>query len=210
MSFAHKVSGFNRRRKWNLFLQEITPLPHMRVLDVGFSDREYSPNDNFIEKHYPYPEKLTALGVDEPNNLLKRYPKVKAIQYSGVTFPFADKEFDVCWSNAVIEHVGNHEKQLAFLREIKRVSYKAFITTPNRYFPIEPHTRTPFLHYLPKPSFELYLNAIGKKWATGEYMHLLGNKQIHNLLKMANIEKYKIICNRLLGFTLDFVMIFES
>ncbi|HKZ39808.1 MAG TPA: methyltransferase domain-containing protein, partial [Candidatus Hodarchaeales archaeon] len=173
MSFAHKVSGFNRQRKWTLFLQEIAPHPDMRILDVGFSDIEYSPNDNFIENHYPYPEKLTALGVDEPNNLLKRYPRVNAVQYSGDIFPFSDKEFDVCWSNAVIEHVGNQEKQLIFLREIKRVSRKAFITTPNRYFPIETHTRTPLLHYLPKKSFELYLSVIGKKWASGEYMHLL-------------------------------------
>jgi len=39
----------------------------MKVLDVGFLDLEYSSTYNFIEKHYPYPERLTALGVQVPD-----------------------------------------------------------------------------------------------------------------------------------------------
>jgi len=208
MPIANKISAYNRQRKWNIFLQEIVPTSAMRVLDVGFSDNEYSPVDNFIEKYYPYPEMLTALGVDVPNEFTKRYPRVKAIQYAGVIFPFEDKEFDACWSNAVIEHVGGPDKQVTFLTEIKRVSRKAFITTPNKYFPIELHTRTPLLHYLPQSAFEFYLAAIGKGWATGEYMHLLGIKDLHNLLRLANITQYKIVSNKLLGIALDFVIIF--
>ena len=209
MSIANKVSGFNRQRKWDLFIQEFPPRSNTRILDVGFSDREYSPNDNFIEKYYPFPEMLTALGIDKPIDFTMRYPRVKAIQYAGDVFPFAGKQFDVCWSNAVIEHVGSHEKQLGFLKEIKRVSRRAFITTPNRYFPIEPHTRTPLLHYLPKKLFESFLRAIGKKWATGDYMNLLGIKEICGLLKGADIKNYRIMRNKLFGATLDFVMIFE-
>jgi SAM-dependent methyltransferase len=210
MSIANHVSGFNRQRKWDLFLQEFPPYSNRRILDVGFSDREYSPSDNFIEKYYPFPEMLTALGVEEPDRFAARYPKVKAIQYAGDVFPFSDKQFDICWSNAVLEHVGGFVKQLGFIKEVKRVSHRAFITTPNRYFPIEPHTRTPILHYLPKNYFETYLKLIGKKWATGEYMHLLGLKEIYELLKAADIQKYKIVRNKLFGFTLDFVMIFEA
>jgi SAM-dependent methyltransferase len=153
---------------------------------------------------------LTALGVEETDHFAGRYPKVKAIQYAGDVFPFSDKQFDICWSNAVIEHVGGFERQLRFLKEVKRVSHKAFITTPNRYFPIEPHTRTPLLHYLPKKYFEAYLKLIGKKWATGAYMHLLGMREIYGLLKAADIQKHKVIRNKLFGFTLDFVMIFEA
>jgi len=210
MSIANKVSGFNRQRKWDFFLQEFPPYSNTKILDVGYADPEYSPNDNFIEKYYPFPERLTALGLDEPNAFTKRYPKVRAIQYAGDVFPFSDKQFDICWSNAVLEHVGDSVKQLGFIKEVKRVSHRAFITTPNRYFPIEPHTRTPLLHHLPKKYFEAYLTLVGKKWATGEYMHLLGIKEICALLRAADIQKYKIIRNKLFGFTLDFVMIFEA
>ncbi len=65
-SIAQQVSGFNRRRKWDLFLDRFAPRVEDRVLDVGFSDLEYSKNDNFIEKNYPHPAMLTALGVEEP------------------------------------------------------------------------------------------------------------------------------------------------
>ena len=94
----------------------------MRLLDVGFSEEEYGSSDNFIEKHYPYPEMLTALSVDIPAKFKRRYPKVTVVHYDGRVFPFEDKTFDVLWSNAVIEHVGARNKQLNFLREIKRVS----------------------------------------------------------------------------------------
>ena len=61
MRIADRVSAWNRARKWELFLNVIKPTPTMRVLDVGFNATEYSPVDNFLEKHYPYPEQITAL-----------------------------------------------------------------------------------------------------------------------------------------------------
>jgi len=210
MSFVHKISEFNRRRKWGIFLNEIAPNDKFSVLDVGFSEKEYSSTDNYIEKNYPYPEKLTALGIDVPKEFKSRYPKVSTIHYDGDVFPFENNSFDVCWSNAVIEHVGNRDKQLFFLKEIKRVSKKAFITTPNRYFPVEVHTRTPLLHYLPKPAFDKYLSRVGKKWATGDYMHLLSKSELELLLHDSGISKYTIFKNKLLWFTLDFVVIFET
>jgi SAM-dependent methyltransferase len=208
MSFAHKISKYNRNRKWVKFHEEINPLSTDKILDVGFSDHEYSPVDNYLEKNYPFPEMITALGIDKPDEFRIHYPKVKVIQYSGNKFPFEDNEFDICWSNAVIEHVGNKEKQITFIKEIKRVSRIAFITTPNKYFPIELHTRTPFLHLLPKNMFDQYLRRIGKSWATGDYMNLLTKNDLCNLFSLADIHQYRIIPNRFFGFAMDFVMIF--
>ena len=182
----------------------------MQVLDVGYSDQEISETDNFIEKHYPYQQMLTALGTESPVNFKRRYPAVKCVQYNGLTFPFADGSFDVCWSNAVIEHVGGRSDQLLFLREICRVARRAFITTPNRHFPVEVHTRTPLLHFLPKPLFEWYLRMVGKGWATGSYMKLLSLSEIRALLTEAGITEYTIVQNRLLGFVLDFIVIVNA
>jgi SAM-dependent methyltransferase len=207
MSIAHKVSAWNRERKWKLFLEQMQPTPQMRVLEVGFTDREYTPTDNFIEKNYPYPEMLTALGVEEPVEFPLRYPKVKVVRYNGGEFPFADKEFDICWSNAVIEHVGNRDRQLSFLAEVARVSKRAFVTTPNRYFPIEVHTLTPLLHFLPKDVFDHYLRLVGKGAAAGDYMHLLSIGDMETLLRKCGVGSHKIFKNRLLGFTMDFVAV---
>jgi len=211
MSLAYKISGFNRRRKWNLFLREMKPQPEEKILDIGFSEEEYSATDNFLEKNYPYLDQVTALSVDEAKIFKKSYPQVNTVTYDGKKFPFPDNTFDICWSNAVIEHVGDKEKQVLFLKEIYRVGKKAFITTPNRFFPVEIHTRVPALHwFLSKKWFDGFLVLIGKKWATGDYMNLLSLNELKCLLRGAGINDYKIVKNRLLFFALDFVIIWKK
>lgn len=207
MSIAYKISGYNRNRKWRRFKEIVKFNENTKVLDVGFSDKEYSAIGNYIDKHYPYPEKLTALGVEQPVEFAKKYPSVKAVTYDGSRFPFKDNTYDVCWSNAVIEHVGGREKQLLFIKEISRTSKVAFITTPNKYFPFEVHTRVPLLHFLPKGSFDKFLKLIGKEWAAGDYMNLLSLRDIRKLLKEAGIKDYKIIKNRFLIFTMDYILV---
>ena len=209
MSIAYKISGFNRRRKYNEFLKYLNPKPEALILDVGFTEEEYSDNDNFLEKNYPYKDKITALGMVEAKQFSFRYPKISAVIYDGKKFPFADKQFDIVWSNAVLEHVGSEEDQIFFLKEIKRVGLQAFITTPNKNFPFEVHTRTFLLHNLPKNIFDSYLNLIGKKWATGAYMNLLNEKKLRKLLDRAGIDNYQIIKNHLAGFVLDLVVVIQ-
>lgn len=82
-----------------------------------------------------------------------------------INFPFKDKEFDICWCNAVLEHTGDRSRQKKFLKEVRRVAESSFVTTPNKYFTIEPHTRIPLLHFLPKRIFDAILNKAGMKWA---------------------------------------------
>lgn len=60
---------------------------------------------NYLEKHYPYPQKITALGINGKDVFCRNYPLVRAVLYDGVNFPFGNKQFDIGWSNAVIEHV---------------------------------------------------------------------------------------------------------
>jgi SAM-dependent methyltransferase len=207
-TMANRISKFNRERKWKFFTRQFAFNGHTSVLDVGFNNVEYSEIDNYLEKVYPHPEKITALGVTGSDLFQQKYPLVKAITYDGNYFPFEAGSFDIVWSNAVLEHVGRTEKQVLFLKEIRRVGKRAFITTPNRYFPIEIHTRTPLLHFLPQRMFYKYLKITGRKWATEDYMNLLSKKAIVKLLKEAGIHEYNIARNKLFLFTLDFVITF--
>ena len=63
--------------------------------------------------------------------------------------PWADKSFDIVYSNAVIEHVGDFARQQRMAREIARVGKSWFVTTPNRWYPYEFHLRLPFVTWLP-------------------------------------------------------------
>lgn len=208
---AYRLSERNRQKKFKLFLTLLSPKKDDTVLDVGVNDEEYSESDNYLEKHYPFPEQITAVSQESLDHFKKRYPHIRALIANGQSLPFHDNEFSVSHSNAVIEHVGTRINQLAFLKELFRVGQKGFLTTPNKYFPVEVHTRVPFLHILlPKSFFDMFLKKIGKEWAVGQYMHLLSIRDIRSLLNDAGISQYKIIRNRIFGFTATFTVVWSK
>ena len=90
------------------------------------------------------------------------------------------------------------------------VGRRAFVTTPNRWFPVEVHTRTPLLHFLPKPAFDRYLHRRGLEWATGDYMRLLGRREFAGLLAEAGFRDVHLIANRVGPFAVDFVAVSAS
>jgi SAM-dependent methyltransferase len=63
--------------------------------------------------------------------------------------PFRDGAFDVVFANSTIEHVGDDDSRRQFAQEVQRVGKRYYVQTPYRWFPVEPHLMTPFIHYLP-------------------------------------------------------------
>jgi SAM-dependent methyltransferase len=185
----------------------MAPQEATQVLDVGYQDLQYQAADNFLEEHYPWPASITALGIEEPTNFSARYPEVDVVTYDGKDFPFDDGTFDVVWSNAVLEHVGGRDQQRQFLREADRVGAKLFLTTPNRGFPIEVHSRLPLLHWLPKPVFDRILRLFGLERFAGDYMSLLRYGDLEQLLLEAGVDDFQIVRNKIFGLTLDFIVI---
>ncbi len=140
-----------RANKWRLYCEMFPPRLGESVLDVGTSaDYNFEPNANYFLHRYPHPEQLTAVGIEDVSKLRSSYPLVTFVQADGRSLPFPDDSFDVVHSNAVIEHIPYSDQQ-AFVSELVRVARAGMLTTPNRWFPLDPHTRLPFLHWLPRP-----------------------------------------------------------
>lgn len=208
---AYAISKTSRERKFAQFLALIAPGPHETIADIGVNTEEYSATDNYLEKHYIHPEQVTAVGEGDMSDFAKRYPAIHTVSGDGKSLPFADDAFDIAYSNAVIEHVGSRDAQLAFLNELIRVSKRGYLTTPNRLFPIELHTRVPLLHLmLSKRRFDAFLRMIGKDWAAGDYMYLLSEHELRSLFADAGITDYALIKNRFFGFPMTFTVIWKK
>jgi hypothetical protein len=169
---ASRVSMRSRERKLRLFLDLMAPGPETTVVDVGVTDAPFGAgsSDNFFEALYPWPERITAVGHTELGRFEAAFPAVTAVRADGRSLPFADGAFAVGFSNAVVEHVaGGREGQRAFVHELCRVAGRVFVTTPNRWFPLEVHTLLPFVHWLPPGPrsrvlrFEDVLDPLGPK-----------------------------------------------
>jgi SAM-dependent methyltransferase len=161
---ASRVSMRSREAKLRLFLELLRPGPETSVLDVGVTDAPFGggSSDNFFEALYPWPERVTAVGVTGLDRFRAAFPGVRAVQADGRSLPFADGEFDLAFSNAVIEHVaGGRDGQRRFAHELCRVAGRVFVTTPNCRFPLEVHSLVPFAHWLPRSARDRILRARG-------------------------------------------------
>jgi SAM-dependent methyltransferase len=167
---ADAVSLRSRKRKLRLFLDELQPTAETTVLDVGADELAFGEGDgcgtmNFFEELYPWPERITALGLQDGAAFAARYPQTRYVQGDACALPFADGEFDIVFSNAVIEHVGGRERQRRLVSEALRVGRRVFLTTPNRLFPLEVHTRLPLVHWLPDRLSHRVYDKLGKGFA---------------------------------------------
>ena len=181
MRLTDAISLRSRRRKFDLFVETMQPTAQTTVLDVGvddfgFGDIHHCRTLNFFEELYPWQERITGLGQHEGRRFLERYPAARYVQGDALNLPFPDGSFDVVFSNAVIEHVGRRKAQQRFVDEVLRVAPRAFVATPNRWFPIEVHTRAPLVHWLPESVAHRAYDLIRKPWAKEN--HLLGTRDL--------------------------------
>jgi SAM-dependent methyltransferase len=161
---ASRVSLRSRERKLQLFFELLEPGPETTVVDVGVTDGGFGggSTDNFFEALYPWPRQVTAVGNTELDRFRAAFPEVTAVRADGRDLPFADRQFDLAFSNAVVEHVaGGREGQRQFVHELCRIARRVFVTTPNRFFPLEVHTLVPLAHWLPVSARDRILRARG-------------------------------------------------
>ncbi|HSC27720.1 MAG TPA: class I SAM-dependent methyltransferase [Vicinamibacterales bacterium] len=132
-----------RRRRFALFESLLSRVPgHVRILDVGGT-----------------PDFWRVIGLSRPNVSVTLLNRTAAAADSGPIHSvvgdardmreFADGQFDVVFSNSVIEHLGTYRDQQAMASEVRRIGTRYFVQTPNRHFPIEPHFLLPGFQFLP-------------------------------------------------------------
>ncbi len=161
----------------------------LKILDLGFSMMDL-PSMNVLERHY-LNRNITASFVEDADPAtMARYPDVRFVQLdrNERRLPFADGEFDLVYSQAVIEHVGDREHQVSFLKEMARVGKRIYVTTPSRSFPLETHTFIPFVHYLPRKGYLRIYRCLGFHHPDFTNLRLLSSGEFLRLAKDAGIK----------------------
>jgi hypothetical protein len=141
-----RVAAHQRWKMFYRFMLDTGVTRGEHILDVDVtSDRSYEAS-NYLDAWYPHKKEVTVVGLDDASFLCDQYPGMRFVIADGLRLPFQDQTFDVVHSSAVIEHVGSWARQYAFVAECCRVARCAvFITTPNRWFPVEFHTVLPLV-----------------------------------------------------------------
>ncbi len=209
-SLPARIAHYQRRKMFAAFLEVLRPTEADTVLDLGVtSDRSYD-HSNYLEAWYPHKHRITASGIDEGARFLEtEYPGLTFTLADGRDLPFDDGSFDFVHSSAVLEHVGSRAQQAQFLRESWRVARKGiFVTTPNRWFPVEFHTVLPLVHWLPAPLFRRLLTAVGRDFfAQEEHLNLLSRRDLAAAADAAGITTHRIIGTSLAGWTTNLELV---
>jgi 2-polyprenyl-3-methyl-5-hydroxy-6-metoxy-1,4-benzoquinol methylase len=147
-SYEDTESFVNRMRnaRFRFFDERVKALNHgpLTLLDVGGYEqfwvaRGYQGRDGV---------QITVLNLEKEAT---HYPNVTSVKGNACDLSeFADRQFDIVFSNSVIEHLHNYEAQQAMAREVQRVGKYHFVQTPNRFFLIEPHYLLPGFQFLPR------------------------------------------------------------
>ncbi len=190
-----------REKRFEFFkslLEKMKSDKTIQILDIGgteiYWERMGFPKDENVH--------ITLLNLDLEQVKNKKFTSVKG---DACSMPeFRDKQFDIVFSNSVIEHLFSLENQKRMADEVRRVGKAYSIQTPNRYFPIEPHWLFPFFQFLP---FSLKV-AMTKNLNLGHYkksvtkdaaikrvneVKLLTEKQMKNLFPDGKVYKEKFL-----------------
>jgi hypothetical protein len=116
-----------------------------RILDLGGTERYWDISGSLLE-HPGIAIDLVNLDVCAVRRTCFRSLAGDASDLGGL----ADGSYDLVHSNSVIEHVGTWDRMMKMADNVRRLAPRYYVQTPNFWFPLEPHFRTPFFHWLPE------------------------------------------------------------
>ncbi len=206
-----KILLKSRINIFNIFLQNIKFNKNSKILDVGTAPILES-HENIIFHQYKWKNNITGFSNQNCNILKKKFKLNKFIQGNAKNIKLKKNSFDISFCSATIEHVGNYKSQKKLISELFRVSSKyVFLTTPNRSFPIDFHTKLPLIHLLPKKIHRKILKFLNLNYfASEKNLNLLFSRDIVKICRDLKIMKYKIIYNKFIFLKSNIILIIKK
>jgi hypothetical protein len=136
------VGGQRRAQRWQQFVDTFPDLADMRVLDLG----------GRIETWRRAPARagfVHIVNFEKPDGDIPDWAEFDVGDVCSLPASVRAREYDLVYSNSVIEHLGGLNGRLAFAEAVHASGPRHWIQTPYRYFPVEPHVLFPGFQFLP-------------------------------------------------------------
>jgi hypothetical protein len=131
-----------RARRWESFEATFPGIGSMSVIDLGGTVEAW-------QRAPVRPAAVHVLNLEAPPADVPAWIEADQADVCDLPGHIALRDYDLVFSNAVIEHVGGYAQRLKFAAAVHRLAPKHWIQTPYRYFPIEPHWLFPGFQFLP-------------------------------------------------------------
>jgi hypothetical protein len=180
------------------------------VTDVGTTGDLTNESSNLVIKKLVGIKNFKSVSDQNIKNRFFKYILKKSITKNLTNLDIKIFSSDLILSNATIEHVGGNFNQIKMIKNIIKLTKKFFvITTPNRFYPLDFHTKIPFIHWLPKNIHRKILKIVNLNYFSDEKnLNLLSEKDIVKMMNSFKDKiKYKILFIRLFGIRSNFIII---
>jgi SAM-dependent methyltransferase len=147
-------------------IRENAPADARRGLDIGCQN-------GWTTDRYSKLTNLDWVGIDPTLTEITRSPNgIELRPGSSDKLDFPDDEFDVVMLANVYEHIlpGRRIASFAEMRRVLRPNGVVVGQIPNPYFPIESHSRLPFMGWLPVRAQKAYWNLSPVDWEHDFYV----------------------------------------
>jgi hypothetical protein len=180
-----------RARRMASFVSLMNLTENAKILDLGGQPMIWS----------SVPLKLNVTILNLPgiaNEHFASHHNIKYVEGDACNVAeYADRSFDIVFSNSVIEHVGDTAKQAQFAHEVRRLGRGYWVQTPSKYFPIEAHSGMPGWWFYPERLRQYFISRWRLKlpaWTEMiETTRVLEKVQLQRLFPQAVIKTERLL-----------------
>jgi len=207
--FLDKIVLIKRKEIFEIIKKYINLNSINSVLDVGTTSDNLLESSNFLINQFKsikIKKSISDQKILDDNFFDMTFERSITENLNDI---FDDLRSDLLVCSATIEHLGNFSNIKKGINNIVNLSDKYFIiTTPNRYHPIEFHTKIPFIHFLPKEFHRKLLKFFGNEFLSKEEnLNLLSKEDLINIMSNYKNISYNINEIKLFGFVSNFIIV---
>ncbi|MFI6906827.1 hypothetical protein ACIBKY_36585 [Nonomuraea sp. NPDC050394] len=138
----NSVAAKARARRWRWVAESFPDLGQMNVIDLGGTATAWM-------RAPIKPAGVHVINLAHDDQELPSWLRTEVGDACDLPKRILGGDYDLVFSNAVIEHVGGYARRQAFADAVHSLAGRFWVQTPYRYFPVEPHVLFPFYQFLP-------------------------------------------------------------